>query len=618
MKFSLTRPIFFDPALKHQRKPADRSFLNSVIFQERAELSIPKRSALTNSILTSRNILPSQAYSKIFYQGIVLVQVQVYFKLLLLYYITTMADFTPIREIEYRFDRHPTKNDAKYFMNYLFGGRLLDLAALFTDDTRSTVVPDALRVIRAQVGDVIILNASETTDAARIRHVVNVFTFKVFIDEADQGFLRTTAQLTEWLQDAMDNGHDSIMLDIGIMQMHFHPTAQINFLNWTYISATEFPGGQTAGIPTLAEFSREMLNAVSNITVNVPPMPNPATSSSGTGTTAPTVTGGPGYTFNTAGLPPDVSDRYTKHENGSILRRSELIPYTTGGKYYYEHGTERLFLVDGTCFVTDVMDKKEFLRNPPCCKEEINPSNIAGLYTMLEKHGLENNVYVHPFFAFRRGVDDPRGFSIGSDPDDDLPERFRIPVGKMATLIHKLLRDKNVFAKPTDDITDAIASTNDGYVALKTIIMDSHPAFVAQPATLVTSYPRQTTKETLTHYFQRFKVYLQTQAYVLDSANSFDDATTIDIFINGTFHALYLNRKSFDERQDPLTRNKYTHNRIIETLRVLLTLPDSPTQKRQGFYSATSRSYTPQQWSNSQYRPQSRSTQRSNIPTEDD
>lgn len=95
------------------------------------------------------------------------------------------------------------------------------------------------------------------------------------------------------------------------------------------------------------------------------------------------------------------------------------------------------------------MDKKEFLRNPPCCKEEINPSNLAGLYTMLEKHGLENNVYIHPFFAFRRGVNDPRGFSIGSGADDDLPERFRIPVGKMATLVHKLLRDQNVFSKPS-------------------------------------------------------------------------------------------------------------------------------------------------------------------------
>lgn len=56
-----------------------------------------------------------------------------------------------------------------------------------------------------------------------------------------------------------------------------------------------------------------------------------SSSTAGPGATTPAVTGGPGYQFNTASLPTDVLDRYSKHEDGTILRRSDLVPILQAG-----------------------------------------------------------------------------------------------------------------------------------------------------------------------------------------------------------------------------------------------------------------------------------------------
>ena len=58
-----------------------------------------------------------------------------------------MTDFMAIRKIHVDFGSHLTLTGVQHHMNSLYAGDLYDLRALFTDDTRTTVVDNVHPVI---------------------------------------------------------------------------------------------------------------------------------------------------------------------------------------------------------------------------------------------------------------------------------------------------------------------------------------------------------------------------------------------------------------------------------------------------------------------------------------
>lgn len=85
-----------------------------------------------------------------------------------------MTDYSNITHIRFHFDEHPTRKDASYHLNNVFGDNLPDLDALFTA-AKDAVHPDAITHIRGQIDGCIQADAVETTDTSRIRPIVDVF-----------------------------------------------------------------------------------------------------------------------------------------------------------------------------------------------------------------------------------------------------------------------------------------------------------------------------------------------------------------------------------------------------------------------------------------------------------
>jgi len=106
---------------------------------------------------------------------------------------------------------------------------------------------------------------------------------------------------------------------------------------------------------------------------------------------------------------------------------------------------------------------------------------------------MQHGVYVHPLWLFRKNHGGEWGFTVGDTPNDDLPTLLRMTCQQLSTLIYQLLSQSTMF--PTgSSLYDAVANCyGNGLKALKAILQRSHPAFVDEPATLVTTYPKQRT-----------------------------------------------------------------------------------------------------------------------------
>jgi hypothetical protein len=149
-------------------------------------------------------------------------------------------------------------------------------------------------------------------------------------------------------------------------------------------------------------------------------------------------------------------------------------------------------------------------------------------------------------------------------------------LSRMSQPIHRLLSKKDMFPRDSRLIRIVLSCNNDGYKALKNIIFASHPAFHDQPATLITSYPKQRNSDLL-QYAQLFQdLFLQLRAYIANNPATLDDPTEVDIFINNLTHSHYINRVTRDERRQPHFADKYFGSQLIETIMTKLLAPDSP------------------------------------------
>jgi len=86
-----------------------------------------------------------------------------------------------------------------------------------------------------------------------------------------------------------------------------------------------------------------------------------------------------------------------------------------------------------------------------------------------------------------------------------------------------------------------------GLKAPKAILQRPHPAFVDEPATLVTQHPRQREKSLL-EYKMEAEDFLQMRSMAQGFSRELGDPNELDIFINNMKHSAFVQRVTQDER----------------------------------------------------------------------
>jgi len=175
--------------------------------------------------------------------------------------------------------------------------------------------------------------------------------------------------LKKTIKDCIDKKKDKVVdLWINFSVLKYDTNKRMDFLNWNLFSDQLFnvltPAPTPSPNPDLAQVLADLTIFLQGSTK--------VHHSTGTGPAHSTALS----TFNPSSLPPEVKSRYDRKLNGEVLT-SNLIraEYTTGKHRYYEDGTERLFLADGTLFVHQNLDEKGLLLIPITCSD-ITPEII--------------------------------------------------------------------------------------------------------------------------------------------------------------------------------------------------------------------------------------------------
>jgi len=189
---------------------------------------------------------------------------------------------------------------------------------------------------------------------------------------------------------------------------------------------------------------------------------------------------------------------------------------------------------------------------------------------------MQYGIFVLPLWLFRKHHGGEWGFSVGDTADGDVPAPLRMTCMQSSTIIYQILSQSAMF--PTNSqLHDVVASCyGNGLKALKMILQMSHPSFVDEPATLVTTYPKQR-NNSLLEYKMEFEDFLQMRAMVQGHSRELDDTNELDIFINGLKDSAFVQQVSRNERQQPALQYKYKGDHLLETLNSILMMPDNPS-----------------------------------------
>jgi len=115
----------------------------------------------------------------------------------------------------------------------------------------------------------------------------------------------------------------------------------------------------------------------------------------------------------------------------------------------------------------------------------------------------------------------------------------------------------------------------DGLKALKAILQRSHPAFVDEPAALITQCPRQKEKSLLEHTMEA-KDHLQMRSVTQGFSKELDDPNELDVFVSHMKQSAFVQRTTRDERRQRALLHKCQGDKLLETLNSVLMLPDCP------------------------------------------
>jgi len=481
----------------------------------------------------------------------------------------TVTEFEDITSIPFTFARHPIYPEAHIHMNAIYSDAFMDMEDLFdittTPPVRDTFVADPVTVIRDKNrNDFIVPNAVDTPDPTTVTPLWARCSFTISAGHQFSNRRLTLANLREAMQHAIAyNVAHELKITIGIQALHFRPG--LNYLQWgTDItdSATGFvapaataapapaaaapAAAPAAAAPTTTDIATAVATAVSHAMSHAPPPTITVTAPSTPSTTRMRML------FDPTSLPADVRARFQHKQDRKILTTVMYTPFNCPSDpcnnlhYWIDPAMEKTICADGTIFFHIPIDEKMVMKNPIPCKKDTYAS-IRRWYQTFQETLMQYGVYVHPLWLFRRNHGSEWGFSVGDGPDDDLPMPLRMTCQQSSILIYQLLSQSTMFPSGSP-LHDIVANCyGNGLKALKAILLRSHPSFVDEPSTLVTTYPKQKDKSLL-EYKMEAEDFLQMRAIVQGHARELDDPGELDIFINNMKYNTFVQRVTCDER----------------------------------------------------------------------
>jgi len=412
-----------------------------------------------------------------------------------------------------------------------------DLFNITAPPVRDTFVADPVTVIKDKIrNDFIVPNAVDTPDATAITPLWARCSFTISAGHQFSNRRLTLANLREAMQYAIAyNVAHELKITIGIQALHFRPGS--NYLQWGIDitnSATGFAApaataapapavaapaaAPAAAAPTATDIATAVATAVSHAMSHAPP---PTIT-----VTAPTTPSATRLSmlFDPTSLPVDVRTRFQHKQDREFLTTKIYTPFNCpldpchNMHCWIDPGLEKTICGDGTIFFHIPIDEKMAMKNPIPCKKDTHAS-IRPWYQTFQETLMQHGVYVHPLWLFRKNRGSEWGFSVGDGPDDDLPMPLRMTCPQSSILIYQLLSQSAMFP-PGSPLHDTVANYyGNGLKALKAILLRSHPSFVDEPSTLVTTYPKQKDKSLLEYKmeaedFQHLRAIVQGHARV--------------------------------------------------------------------------------------------------------
>jgi hypothetical protein len=502
--------------------------------------------------------------------------------------------FAPIKYFVVKFAPHPSDPQASVQLNTLYQDAIPQDERLFVDPSSKTdvlgdsqlnnIVRDIL--INEMIG---LTNAIETTDINEIKNALQNAPLTVHF--ANQKFRLKRDTLISAMEHALATNSNTVEIRVSINHLYFDTSAgPINFLDWSKIlttapprpsSVANAPGATSAPVMSPALFGSAVASALQASAPMLSSAFASAMPSVTTSGTTPTVAASTSATtaqsaslFNSKALPSDVLTRYENKMHGGLISGTMAKSPFAGGFLYHLEGSDKLILSDGTFFLIQTPNEKGLFKAIVSCEDDTY-SGIRSWYDNFAKACHDYGYYVHPLWCFRADHGGEKGFTVGDDPDDDLPRRMEIKISQMSNPIYRILLKKDMFPKNSRYSAIVRSCNGDGYRALKAVIFNSHPAFHPQPSTLITTYPRQKDSSML-EYYRLFLDFEQLRAFISDVNLTLDNDSELDIFLKNAKYGAYLNRVTRDERRLSSLAYKYHGSQLVETLEKFLMAPDSP------------------------------------------
>jgi len=206
---------------------------------------------------------------------------------------------------------------------------------------------------------------------------------------------------------------------------------------------------------------------------------------------------------------------------------------------------EKTVCGNGTIFFHMPIDEKMVMKNPAPCRKDTHAS-IRHWHQTFQETLMQCGVHLHPLWLFRKNHAGEWGFTSGDTRDDDLPTPLRMTCQQSSTLIYQLRLQSAMFPSGSP-LHGAVANCHGNRLkALKAILQQSHPAFMDEPATLVTACPKQKDKSLL-EYKMEAEDYLQMCSVVQGFSKELDNPNELDVFINNMKCSAFVQRVTRDE-----------------------------------------------------------------------
>ena len=515
-------------------------------------------------------------------------------------------DWTTITGIKYLFLRHtiPKYQGVHTHLNEKLTDEIDidDMDYLFIqlpDTDEPTLVDDVVGMLKLIIVEHVVSLVEETSytnDFPKIKDLFDKTIIRTKNGDTNVS-LRNKRHLVDAAKRTVSEGKSVINLYFDIDQWHF------NIQTW---SAMNFelvgldPSIDNSAPSNQNNQGNQLSQAITTMTAllghmnqnNNPPQGTNNTNNQGQ-PRIPTGTGpttGIGLTWNPNALPLQVKERYLNREK--ILTGNEMTAFniaipgnaTPVGMYSYLDPPgigPRLITRNGLCFdltrnerSKEASRDKQFIANFPRMQGN-TPEQIRKWYREVTAFALGHNIYIHPYYLFRKEASHIRGFTIGTDTATefyDIPTRFELAITEWGTLIYTALKSDKIVPDTCSQQRQTLLSYEGGkgYEALKAMINRTHPISSRHPHDAIREHPVQNKSESLEEYYFRYQDFLRLRAFLVNHKATMADKSEISTLIKGTLYCDRLRSKTDEEREssDLFKQAKYTEGRLLQTLQI--------------------------------------------------